>query len=787
MKQTVVSLNIFLRKRFIILYIYMQVHLHFQQGCLYYLSIYNAPRNPGALYKTALLIDRGRNMFNKINFGVSGKNIPIPPKEEYLVLLMSHVERLVKTMRWKLYWKKNGKGSKAYADDKFGLKSGKHPKPDPELSAFEERMTNLIRDIRFKPYNWVNKGFQEHLTNQVKKIRECKDILVKSDKTSNYYKLDPSTYNRLLGENITKDYKKAGKDEIAKIDKIALEEAMKVNVADRLEKFEYKEATVLLKDHKDTFQVKHDARLINPAKSQLGKIAKRILEKTIKVVLEKTKLNAWQSTPEVLDWFNKIDRKKKANFLVCDVKAMYASIKEHLVIKALSWARTLDQSLDDNMVSIIVNSCKSILVKSGCTWVKKETQGHESSFDVAMGSYPGAEICTIIGLFLLQEISNRNIFQDKNCFGLYRDDFASYSYRPKREIEHNEKKAVKALFAEYGLGLEAFNIGKSINFLDACLDLKENKHMPYRKPECELLYVHKESNHAASVIREIPKSIGNRLSILSSNNHIFDGISVEYEEALIKAGYERDECKLEYVKKDNEAINLERKKKEERKRRNRNVIWFTPPWNVQVKTNVGREFFKILDESFTEPHLKRIFNRNTIKLGYSTTRNLNQHIKGHNAKLARGAETVSNRECNCRNPTECPLLGKCVQHNVLYSAKVIEAGVEDVVLGEYFGCTDHFKTRYSNHKKSLCHEIYKNETELSRFVWKKREEGIATRIIWSIVRKAPTYKSGSHLCCLCTLEKIMIIEQKKRIGNEVLNERIDMGRKCPHKMKAKLI
>ena len=131
---------------------------------------------------------------------------------------------------------------------------------------------------------------------------------------------------------------------VAEIIKVTVEEANKVDVAVRLEKFECKEVHLLMKDHKSTFHVKHDSRLINPSKSQLGKVAKHILDTTIQVVLEKTKLNSWNNTPEVIEWFNKIENKKKANFLICDVKAMYASISEDLVVKALKWAQLLQGS-----------------------------------------------------------------------------------------------------------------------------------------------------------------------------------------------------------------------------------------------------------------------------------------------------------------------------------------------------------------------------------------------------------------------------------------------------------
>ena len=117
----------------------------------------------------------------------------------------------------------------------------------------------------------------------------------------------------------------------------------------------------------------------------------------------------------------------------------------------------------------------------------------------------------------------------------------------------------------------------------------------------------------------------------------------------------------------------------------------------------------------------------------------------------------------------------------------METGVDDTILGVYYGCTDNFKNRYGNHKKSFNHEIYSNDSDLSKFIWSKREEGITTKIFGSILRRAPTYKSGSHLCCLCLLEKALIIEQKKKVENKMLNERVDMCRKCPHEIKARLV
>ena len=71
-------------------------------------------------------------------------------------------------MRWKLFWSKNDK--KTNTKETFGLKSKKHPKPEPDLRIFEDRMLGLIKDIKFKPFASLNRGFQARLTEQVEKI-----------------------------------------------------------------------------------------------------------------------------------------------------------------------------------------------------------------------------------------------------------------------------------------------------------------------------------------------------------------------------------------------------------------------------------------------------------------------------------------------------------------------------------------------------------------------------------------------------------------------------------------
>jgi hypothetical protein len=64
-------------------------------------------------------------------------------------------------------------------------------------------------------------------------------------------------------------------------------------------------------------------------------------------------------------------------------------------------------------IKIILQNRKSYICNENSVWVKKGN----SKFDVTMGSLDGAEICDLVGLFLLSQLQELNL-----NIGLYRDD-----------------------------------------------------------------------------------------------------------------------------------------------------------------------------------------------------------------------------------------------------------------------------------------------------------------------------------------------------------------------------
>jgi hypothetical protein len=79
--------------------------------------------------------------------------------------------------------------------------------------------------------------------------------------------------------------------------------------------------------------------------------------------------------------------------------------------KLLAGLKPLHQSLTTNK-----HARKSLLFHQDKTWVKRN---NETMFDVTMSSYDGAEICELVGLFILSKLEAKF---GKNQVGLYRDD-----------------------------------------------------------------------------------------------------------------------------------------------------------------------------------------------------------------------------------------------------------------------------------------------------------------------------------------------------------------------------
>ena len=196
------------------------------------------------------------------------------------------------------------------------------------------------------------------------------------------------------------------------------------------------------------------------------------------------------------------------------------------------------------------------------------------------------------------------------------------------------------------------------------LDLNTRKHYAFMKPGNVTSCVHLKSNHPLSIIKRIPENINERLLNILSDEEVFNKGATTYRAALDKSGYT---YKLRFTPKNS--------RRKTRRSRKRNITWYNPPFNMRVKTNLGKKCLHTVCKCFPWGHaLGPIFNRNTLKLSYSCVPNVKSTIDAHNRHLLKqtnSGKAISDASlCNCRKKEDCPLANQCLTKSIVYQATV---------------------------------------------------------------------------------------------------------------------
>ena len=151
------------------------------------------------------------------------------------------------------------------------------------------------------------------------------------------------------------------------------------------------------------------------------------------------------------------------------------------------------------------------------------------------------------------------------------------------------------------------------------------------------------------------------------------------------------------------------------------IIWFNSPYSSYVFTSICKVFLAILDRYFPKSYkLYEIFNRDNVKVSYSSRPNLGSIINSHNKKIINNSIPKSSTPVrNCCLKTSCPVNGDCLRSSLVYICK---ADTPDIIENHphYISLTENtFKDRFYKDKNSFKYESKRNETELSNFVWEK--------------------------------------------------------------------
>ena len=113
-------------------------------------------------------------------------------------------------------------------------------------------------------------------------------------------------------------------------------------------------------------------------------------------------INQWKNAASVIEWFKTIEQKYLYKFIIFDIKDFYTSIQEELLNKGLRFAKEyIDITSKD--AETIYYTRKSVFFDEKDTWMKKQS----GLFDVTMGAYNGAEVCELVGTYMLSLISEK--------------------------------------------------------------------------------------------------------------------------------------------------------------------------------------------------------------------------------------------------------------------------------------------------------------------------------------------------------------------------------------------
>ena len=103
----------------------------------------------------------------------------------------------------------------------------------------------------------------------------------------------------------------------------------------------------------------------------------------------------------------------------------------------------------------------------------------------------------------------------------------------------------------------------------------------------------------------------------------------------------------------------------------------------------------------------------------------------------------------------------------------------------YYGCYEtHFEVRYHNHKQSFKTSSRRHQTELSKLVWRIKDEDHIPVIKLTIDCKAKPYSSGAMHCQLCLAEKMAILRADP-VTTSI--KRSELVAKCRQRNEYKLI
>ena len=172
----------------------------------------------------------------------------------------------------------------------------------------------LYSFLKFRRYNC---SFQSKLNKDIGNIKASTKVCTPADKTSHWYKISKEEHKQLLNNAVTSTYKKCSEKIATRVNDQGKKFAKKKGVLEKIEINGTSNCFITLKDHEENFANNPTTRLINPAKNEVGRISKKILDDINGELRNVLQLNQWINTKSVIEWFKgiKINRGTSSLYL----------------------------------------------------------------------------------------------------------------------------------------------------------------------------------------------------------------------------------------------------------------------------------------------------------------------------------------------------------------------------------------------------------------------------------------------------------------------------------------
>ena len=116
----------------------------------------------------------------------------------------------------------------------------------------------------------------------------------------------------------------------------------------------------------------------------------------------------------------------------------------------------------------------------------------------------------------------------------------------------------------------------------------------------------------------------------------------------------------------------------------------------------------------------------------------------------------------------------CNVESIIYQAEVTSQTTRETYIGL---CDTFFKLRYRNHASSFHNERCRHATELSKHVWKLKDQNIQYNNKWEKIKQTRCYCNVTKKCNLCLWEKYFILCKPEMPS---LNNRKELISCCRH-------